>query len=387
MDNKVSIVKCDNYSECRRAVDEAIELLGGMRKFIKPGNKVVIKPNYVMKKKPGEAATTHPEFLHAVICAAEEAGGRVTIAESPGGPYNVQALKSVYSECGAYEAVNGTNAVLNTDTSFTEVSYPDGHTVKNIPIINPILDADVIISLPKLKTHAMTAYTGAVKNLFGTIPGTHKAELHFRLNERTAFCSMLVDLYECVKPTLSIMDGIWGMEGNGPTSGKSRHIGLVLAAENGHALDLAACRIIDYSPDEVETVHEAILRGLCAENADELDVLGEDINNLIIKDFEKPESHFNLLKLVSLPAALNARVVNWLSSRPEMHYDECVGCGECMRCCPPQAIEMRDTKMGRHPFINTEKCIKCFCCQELCPKKAVHIKRPIMNRLMLKFLK
>ena len=203
MNNKVSVVKCDRYSEVQNAVENAVSLIGGIGKFVKKGDNVVIKPNLVSKKKPEEAVTTNPEFLHAVIVMVEKAGGNVSIAESPGGPYNTAALKGVYSVCGVDKAIEGTNAKLNFDTSFTEVHFPEGKTVKKIPIINPILNADVIISLPKLKTHAMTSYTGAVKNLFGTIPGTYKAELHFRLNERKSFCSMLVDLHECVKPTLS----------------------------------------------------------------------------------------------------------------------------------------------------------------------------------------
>ena len=179
MNNKVSVVKCDRYSEVQNAVENAVSLIGGIGKFVKKGDNVVIKPNLVSKKKPEEAVTTNPEFLHAVIVMVEKAGGNVTIAESPGGPYNTAALKGVYSVCGVDKAIEGTNAKLNFDTSFTEVHFPEGKTVKKIPIINPILNADVIISLPKLKTHAMTSYTGAVKNLFGTIPGTYKAELHF----------------------------------------------------------------------------------------------------------------------------------------------------------------------------------------------------------------
>ncbi|MCC8169589.1 MAG: DUF362 domain-containing protein [Oscillospiraceae bacterium] len=383
MDNRVAIVKCERYSEVKKAVDGALSMLGGIEKFIKPNDKVVIKPNLVSKKNPDEAVTTHPDFLRAVVEAAEEAGGIVTIAESSGGPYSRAVLKNLYEVCGIAKAVEGTNAKLNFDVGFTEVTYPEGRTVKSIPLINPILEADVIISLPKLKTHAMTSYTGAVKNLFGTIPGTYKAELHFRLNERKAFCSMLVDLCECVKPTLSIMDGVWGMEGNGPTAGQNRHIGLVLASANAHALDLAACRIIDYAPHEVDTVREAIERGLTVDSADRLDILGEDLNSLVIKDFVKPESHFNLLRLISLPATLNARLTNALASRPKIKYDECVGCGECSRCCPPKAIDMSSGK----PKIDEGKCIKCFCCQELCPRKAVKIHRPMLNRFMLKFLK
>ena len=182
MTDKVSIVKCERYAEVQNAVEQAVNLIGGIEKYVKKGDKVVIKPNLVSKKKPDEAVTTHPDFLRAVIVMVENAGGIVTIAESPGGPYNAAMLKSTYAACGIDNAIEGTNATLNFDTAFTEVHFPDGKTIKNIPIINPILDADVIISLPKLKTHAMTSYTGAVKNLFGTIPGTHKAELHFRLD-------------------------------------------------------------------------------------------------------------------------------------------------------------------------------------------------------------
>ena len=383
MNNKVSIVKCERYSDVQSAVENAVTLIGGIEKFVKKGSKVVIKPNLVSKKKPEEAVTTNPDFLHAVIVMVEKAGGIVTIAESPGGPYNTAALKGIYNICGVNKAVEGTNAALNFNTEFTDVHYPDGKTVKNIPIINPILDADVIISLPKLKTHAMTSYTGAVKNLFGTIPGTYKAELHFRLNERKSFCSMLVDLHECVKPTLSIMDAVWGVEGNGPTAGQNRHIGLVMASENAHALDMAGCHLIDYTVNEVDTVREAVERGFVADNAGKLEILGEDLESLVMKDFAKPESHFNLLKVVSLPASLNAKLTNALASRPKMDYDICVACGECARCCPPKAIDMS----GGKPVIDDKKCIKCFCCQELCPKKAVIIKRPILNRLMLKFLK
>lgn len=383
MDNRVSVVKCDGYSQAEEAVNKALELLGGIEKFIKKGDKVVIKPNLVSRKKPDEAVTTHPALLRAVIKAAESAGGIVTVAESPGGPYNAAALKAVYGGCGMNDAVDGTNAKLNFDTGFTEVDYPDGKTVKKIPVINPILEADVIISVPKLKTHAMTSYTGAVKNLFGVIPGTYKAEMHFRLNERKAFCSMLVDLCGCVKPSLSIMDGVWGMEGDGPTAGINRHVGLVMASANAHALDLAACRLIDYSPCEVDTVSEAIERGLTVKSAQELDIIGEDLDKLIIKDFIKPESHFNLLRVIRLPAALNGFVTNALASKPKIKYDECVGCGKCGECCPLKAIDMKTGK----PKIDKTKCIKCFCCQELCPKGAVKIYRPLLNKFMVKILK
>ena len=383
MDNRVSIVKCERYSDSRAAVDKALSAFGGMKAFVKPGDRVTIKPNYVAKRNPDDAATTHPVFLNAVIRAVEEAGGIVTVAESPGGAYNAAVLKSIYKECGAYEAIEGTNARLNLDCSFRTEHYAEGKTIKTMEIISPILDADVIISLPKLKTHAMTAYTGAVKNLFGVIPGTHKAEMHFRLKDREPFCSMLVDLCECVKPALSIMDAVWGMEGNGPTSGTKRHIGLVMAAANPHALDLAACKLIGYRPDEVATLKEGINRGLIPDNADKLEIIGENIENVAIDDYAKPESHFNLLKLLNLPASINSAVENVLASRPKPDYSMCIGCGECARDCPPKVIKMVD----KRPVIDKKKCIRCFCCQELCPVHAMKIHRSPVNKFMVRVLK
>lgn len=380
---EVSVVRCTSYEECRAAIDESLRLIGGIERFIKKGDRVLIKPNLVSKKKPYSAITTNPDFLHAVICAVEEAGGRVIIAESPGGPYNRGILKALYDVCGITEAVKGTNAELNFDTSFTEVEYPDGRTVKRLPIIDPVLNADVIISLPKLKTHAMTGYTGAVKNLFGVIPGTYKAELHFRLDERESFCSMLVDLCSCVRPTLSIMDGIIGMEGDGPTSGKDRYIGVVMASANPYSLDMAACDIIGYAPEEIATVKESCRRGLTADKPEQLNIVGVPLDEVRIPDFLKPESHFNLLKLINLPSALNSWLTNALASRPVIDHKQCVSCGECARCCPPKAISM-ETGV---PVIDRGRCIRCFCCQELCPRSAVKIKRPLANRLMINLLK
>lgn len=382
MENTVSIVKCEEYNDACSAVDKAVELIGGMERFVKPGDRVVIKPNFVSKKNPDEAATTHPELLRAVILAVRRAGGEVIVAESPGGPYNKAVLKALYATCGADKAAEGTGAVLNYDTSFEEISC-DGVTVKSFPIIKPVLEADVIISLPKLKTHAMTSYTGAVKNLFGVIPGTHKADYHFRLNERGAFCSMLVDLCEAVKPTLSIMDGVWGMEGDGPTAGENRHIGLILASANAHALDLAACHIIGYKPHEVDTVRFAAERGLCPDSADKIEILGENIEDLVIKDFKKPKTHFDLLNIVPFSTALHSKIVSLLRAKPTLKPKECVGCGVCARSCPPKAIDMT----GNKPRFDMSVCIRCFCCHELCPKKAIDIKRPLIMRIILKLLR
>ncbi len=376
----VAVVKCERYSDCFDYVKKTVDMLGGIGKFVRAGDRVVIKPNLVSRKNPDEAATTHPAVVKAVCELVKAAGGEAVIAESPGGAYNAAVLRSVYSGCGMDKAAEEGGAKLNYDTSFSETPIPDGKTVKSLAVIEPILKADVVISVAKLKTHAMTSYTGAVKNLFGAVPGTHKAELHFRLNEREAFCSMLLDLCGFIKPSLSIIDGVWGMEGNGPTAGKNRHMGLIMASENPYALDLTASRVIGYTPEEVPTVRQSLERGLTVRVPE---ILGGSIDSFIVPDVEKPESHFNLLKILPLPSALNAAVTNMFSARPEIDKSVCVGCGECMRCCPPRAIKMKN----KRPEIDKGRCIKCFCCQELCPKRAVKIKRPLANRLMLKILK
>ena len=300
----------------------------------------------------------------------EKAGGNVTIAESPGGPYNTAALKGVYSVCGVDKAIEGTNAKLNFDTSFTEVHFPEGKTVKKIPIINPILNADVIISLPKLKTHAMTSYTGAVKNLFGTIPGTYKAELHFRLNERKSFCSMLVDLHECVKPTLSIMDAVWGMEGNGPSGGKPRFIGTLIGGINPYAVDMVCASMISLKPSDIFMLASAMERGLCPKTVEEIEILGLPLSDTVISDFLPPQSKSSDF-IQYLPSFLRPLAAKIATPVPKIRTGKCIGCGKCAESCPQHTIEIKHKKA----YIIYDNCIRCYCCHEMCPEHIIDIKR------------
>ena len=181
MSDIVSVLKCDTYDYAlvKDTIKKSFDNLGGINKFIKPSDKVLLKLNLLMKKHPDDAVTTHSVFAHALADVVIEAGGIVTIADSPGGLYNEAILRSVYKGCQIDTIAEKTGAKLNFDTSFENVSFPEGKTVKSFPIIKPILDADVVITVPKLKTHMMTFYTGAVKNMFGAVPGVYKAEYHF----------------------------------------------------------------------------------------------------------------------------------------------------------------------------------------------------------------
>ncbi|MBC7765479.1 MAG: DUF362 domain-containing protein [Hyphomonadaceae bacterium] len=377
----VSLVKCDSYeAEAMQTLTQKLMMqLGGMDKYIKPGMKVLIKPNLLMKKTPDEAVTTHPALVEAVVRLVQQAGGEVTLADSPGGPYNEKILKSLYAATGLEAVAQKTGAKLNYDVTFKEVPFAEGKVTKSFPVITPVLQADFVITLAKLKTHGMTTFTGCVKNLFGVIPGTYKAEYHFRMKEMADFCGMLVDLCEYVKPGLAIMDGVMGMEGAGPSAGTPRKVGVLLASENPHALDLVATAIIGLKPDRVKTLANAVERKLCVQSVEDVTIVGEPWNSFYIDNFKIPDT-FGAKFAKFIPEFMQRGLFNSVSPKPVFIDDMCVRCGDCARLCPPKAISMA----GKLPKIDFDKCIKCFCCQELCPKKAIEIKRPAWLKWLLK---
>ncbi len=336
------------------------------------GKNVVIKPNFVRKMDPQAGGTTHPSFIYAAALAAAERGAKsVTVAESPSGPYNETALHSIYKGCMTADAVSELekNAVkLNYDCSAVHLDYKEGIAVRNFNIIKPIADADVIINLSKLKTHGLTTMSAAVKNLFGSIPGTEKLEMHARFPNVDDFCEMLVDLcamhYSRAK-MINIVDAIVAMEGNGPTNGKPRKLGLVIAGMNPFAVDSVCADIIMYGKS-VPTV--AISRERKLFDRDDISISGESPEKVRVTDFVPPDSRKGLVRYLS-----NTRIMKLFEPRPQINTKRCVCCGECMRSCPKKTITLDTVK--KRAVIHPENCIKCFCCQELCPHDAVKIKR------------
>lgn len=376
----VSSVKCESYSyvEVKQAVKQAVNAMGGFEKFVKKGQNAVIKPNLVMGKSPDECATTHPLIIRAVCEELTLLGARVTIAESPGGPYTKALLSKIYNVCGITEVAEQTGAELNFDTSSVEVKNPNGEICKTLKIIKPIAEADVVIDICKLKTHGMTLYTGAVKNLFGVIPGTDKFEYHYRMPQKADFCNMLVDICECVKPKLCIMDAVYGMEGAGPTGGTPKKTGLILAADNAYEMDIIGLSLVGYVTDEILTASHAVRRGLCSDNPEKIDTVGEDYK-LYVKDYLKPVTR-ELSFVDRLPKFIKPIVDKAVKPKPVFLKNKCVGCGECERSCPASVITVKNKKATA----NLTKCIRCFCCQELCPVKAVKIERTWLMKLVSK---
>ncbi len=375
----VSLYKCEDYEyeKVKAVVRREIDDLGGISRFVSEGDRVVIKPNLVMKKSPDAAATTHPAIMRAMAEFVAEAGGHAVIAESPGGPFNEAMLKSVYKTCQMTDAAEASGAELSYNTEVRDVSFPEGKLLKKITVVDEFMKADKIINVCKLKTHGIVRMTGTVKNMFGMIPGTIKAEYHLNRSNINDFANALIDICLLAKPVLNITDAVECMEGNGPTGGTPKHVGLIMASDNPFALDIASAYILNINPKDIPVSAEAIKRELSPKNIDEIIFTGDSIKQFVKTDFVVPATKpINVTE--KLPLFMRRIINDTLQPYPEFNKNKCVGCGRCADNCPPKALSMVD---GR-PRLEKANCIRCFCCQELCPAVAVEIKKPVLYRVV-----
>ncbi len=378
----VSILHCSDYTyhSVRSALARSIEMLGGIDRYISKGDTVFLKLNLVMAKKPESAATTHPIFVQALGDLLKEFGATVILGDSPGGPYNEFLLKQVYKICGIQSIAEKSGFLLNFNTKSTEVSHPSGEILKKLTVTDSIRHVDKIISVGKLKTHGMMKMTGAVKNMFGIIPGTMKAEYHLNRPDLDLFAQGLIDICLYSNPCLSFLDGIIAMEGDGPTSGIPRHLGVICASANPFELDFAAASLICPHPETIPTIRHCIRRRLCSSSLSEIQFIGDTPKQFMVSDFKMPQvKNINPLKN-KLPSFLEDYINHALQPRPVFCHTQCISCGDCLVACPPKAISFQKKK----PVVNYAQCIRCFCCQELCPQKAVEIYRPFLFRLISK---
>ena len=381
----VAVVGCSEYeeNEVRKALETALSEIGGLD-FVTPGMKIAIKANLVSFMKPEKAATTHPALLAELTRMLVERGAEVVVGDSPGGLYNAAFLHKVYSATGVH-AVEAAGGKLNENFENSEAHFPEAKQAKSFVYTSYLDDADAIINFSKLKSHGMMGMSCAVKNLFGTIPGTIKPEYHYRFPNHADFADMLVDLneYFSKKVKLCICDAVVGMEGNGPTAGNPRKIGAVLASKSPYLLDLTAAELIGLTKDNVPTLEAAFLRGLSPAKAD-LVKKSEGFEKFILSDYDNITTHSS----IEFKGASKGKIIGvlrgellgkLLRSKPKTKKDECVGCGVCKNICPNKAITIEKGVA----VIDRKKCIRCFCCQEFCPKGAMKVKRTLVARMIV----
>lgn len=371
--SKVHITKCEDYEyqKVEAAVSECFEAIPDVKEKLFPGARVLVKTNLLMRKHPDEACTTHPAVIEAIVRYLQALGCNPVVGDSPGGPYNEWNLKGVYKAAGMVEVAEKTGCELNFDTGVVEVQNDKAKFLKTMQIIKIAQDVDFVISAAKLKTHGMMTYTGAVKNLFGVIPGVIKADYHLKMNNTANFAEHLVDICEYVSPLFSIIDAVDGMEGDGPSAGEKRHVGLLMASASPYALDVAAVNIMGINPAIVPTIAAAEARGLMSSAVQKIEFSGMKPEEIDVEPFKLPKSINVNFVGGRVPKVLERYVTNSFRPKPVFDHSRCVGCGDCKRSCPPDAITMVEGK----PAVDLEKCIRCFCCHELCPIKAVDIKK------------
>lgn len=372
----IAIVKCKDYSapNVSDSLNKLLELMGGLD-WITPGMKIVIKVNLVAPMKPDSAATTHPALLCKLVKILCDKGADVVIGDSPGGIYTSAFVNKVYSTTKMTDIIKF-GGKLNQNFEQKTAFFEKGKILKEFEYTAFLDEADVIINFCKLKTHGMMGMSAATKNLFGTIPGTLKPEYHFKYPNHLDFADMLIDLNEYFRPKFCIVDAVVGMEGNGPTAGKPRHIGAILASTDPYKLDLACAKLIGLTKEDVTTLEAAFKRNLIPETANELSC-NDDLNNYVVKDYDNITVRKSLW-FEDKSTLIGRTITKLLQSKPILDKKNCVGCKKCFEICPAKAITMKNNK----PIINRTKCISCFCCQEFCPKGAMKVKRPIMAKLL-----
>ena len=371
-------MRCATYDPVtvEASVREAVRLLGGISEHVTGGERVLIKPNMLAARRPDQAVTTHPEIVRAAIRLVKEAGGVPIVGDSPAGPSTERILRHLADRTGISEVCAQEGVPFALFTEYETVVYDDGKVAKTFNLTKTLQEVDAVISLAKLKTHSFTRYTGAVKNLFGLVHGLKKAEYHMRMRSPEAFSEMLVDLAEHVRPRLTIMDGIVGMDGDGPSGGRRRELGVVLASTDPHALDAVALQLVGAEPESVWTVKAAMNRGLLpGDFRAGIDVIGETLDELRVHDFKMPPK---LRMFGGIPGVLGGFVAEGVARKPVFSRELCSGCGRCVEICPAEALSLRDDELPT-VAVRRDLCIRCYCCHEVCPENAVQLRRMPMR--------
>ena len=382
----VAISRCDDYEQenVNVAVKRCLSLMGGVADLIKPGMKVLLKLNLLSAGLgPDKAVNTHPSVIRALVdILQKDYECKVYIGDSCGSlrtgstyqAFRITQIDKIAEETGA--------TIVNFDNDETlDITNNNGSIVKNFKIAKTVKTVDVVISVPKLKTHGLTRYTGAIKNMFGSIPANGKKNIHLLAPKSRLMAIALVDVFEMVQPHITIMDAVIGMEGNGPNAGDPKKVGLIISGYDGVALDTVASTIIGFDPMAVPIIKHAYERELGTADLKNINVVGEEISKVSVPDFKKPSSSAQDFASKYIPNFILAKMFdNSCTSVSTIYQPNCTKCYECIKNCPAKAMSAPDGKV----IVDEDKCIGCFCCDEVCNFKAIEMKRSLLGRTFLK---
>ena len=371
----VSITRLESYepAHVRKALEELLEPLGGMKSFVEKGGEAMLKPNFLKASSPEGLVNPHPDLIRAVAFSALDAGAKnAVMVDSPA----VGSLRKCARKLGFTEEEIFTWEELD---EAVEMNSKSGQ-FKKIKLARRLVEAESIINIAKAKTHGQMVLTLAVKNMFGAVVGLEKAQWHLRAGRDYAtFAKLMVEIHEMVKPRVSILDAVTAMEGNGPGNGDPRQLGFLMASENAHALDTVFCRIIGIDPLKVFTVNEAMKMGL-APSVDEIQVEGPDPESLRPHPPLKMAAPLNLDSFGPVPRVFINMFDRYLEVRPHVDEKKCTMCGECAKVCAAGAMTL--DKKKKIAVLDKKKCISCFCCQEVCPEGAITVSAGWLARML-----
>ncbi len=373
---KTALIKTKTYdqNEINNGVIKIFDYFGGAGSFFARGDKVLIKPNLLLARRSGEHVTTHPQVVNAVCRILKDIGCRITLGDSPG----YSSAITVAKKCGIYDSVKKMDVkFVNFEKSVEIKVNAENRIFKKFEVAREIVESDKIVNLAKLKSHGQMLLTMSVKNMFGAVVGLLKPQWHFKAGvDADFFARMLLELNLATAPTFSILDGVYGMEGNGPSNGVPRELNILAGGINCVAIDTVAAALLKVSPEMFYTGRTALKMNLAGARLDEIEICGNKLEDFNITDFKLPRKIENIQWPIfdSLRQALR----KFSLSEPYYSRDKCKFCAICFNVCPAGAIKYN---AGQKIEFDLKKCVRCFCCQELCPCGAIVIKESAFDKI------
>ena len=379
----VVIKKCDNY-DFQVVKEKVYEIFNSsfLLDKINADTNVFIKLNLVGPFEPSLGITTHPIVVKAVLDILKDKTKNIIIGDNPATRDQVATLK----KCGIYNIIKEYDCKILEQTVFTKITNSNPKIYSEFEVSKQMIDADVLINIPKLKTHTLAYMTVAEKNFFGLIYGLNKSAWHVKANNPLHFGNAINDLYGALlesykdKTIFHLCDGILGLEGEGPSSaGDPKYANVLLGSYDAISLDRVACELVKLDQSKIYITNIGTERNYGEGDISKINIIGDSLNDFKDIKFKAPKDSLSHVGLKILKFKF---LRNMILEHPKIDKDKCIKCGECAKICPPKTLKI---EKGQYPHLKSNLCIRCWCCGEVCPKNAImKSKRPLLGKILLK---